>query len=141
MPGSGLQRRGGGALCREAAAAFGVLIVLLNVLAGGFSNAHFEVSRRLAFSTDGNIVLCSGGQMLILGPDGRILPGEPSGSHHSEHDCICCIMMQTGGALPPPPAPAPARLAAIQIMRPGAAELLEAASVPTYRNRGPPLQA
>lgn len=138
--GHGLPAGSRGALRREAAPAFGIFIVLLNILAGSLS--QFGAARGLAFSQDGQIVLCTGGPMLVLDKDGNIVPGEPGKPQHQQHECPCCVLMHASAVLPSPPsAPTPAELAAIQIMRPGAAQHLDAAAVSTRRNRDPPQQA
>ncbi len=140
--GYGLPGKSRGALRREAAAAFGVFVVLLNILAGSLSILQFGIARGRALSQDGAIMLCTGGEMVFLGGDGTIVPGEPGKPQHEQHECPCCVLMHASAVLPPPPsAPAPADLAAIQIMRPGTAQHLDAAAVPTRRNRGPPAQA
>lgn len=137
--GYGLPGRNRGALRREAVTAFGIFVVLLNILAGSLSLSQFGTARGLAFSQDGEVVLCTGGEMLILDRDGNVVPGKPQ---HQQHECPCCVLMHASAVLPPPPsAPVLAELAAIQIMRPGAAQPLDAAAVPIRRNRDPPQQA
>ena len=140
--GHGMPGKSRGAVRREAVTAFGIFVVLLNILAGSLSLSQFGTARRLAFSQDGEVVLCTGGEMLILNRDGNVVPGKPGKPQHQQHECPCCVLMHASAVLPPPPsAPVPAELAAVQIMRPGAAQHLDAAAVPIRRNRDPPQQA
>ncbi len=128
-------------LRREAAAAFGVLVLLLNIAAGALSLSHFGTARGLAFTQEGKVAICAGGGMHFLRADGKIPPGGPDEPQQWQHECTCCVLMQSGAAPPQPfTGPKPAELTAIQVLRPGAARHLEAAAVPTRRNRGPPSQ-
>ncbi|MGO9173255.1 MAG: DUF2946 family protein [Rhodomicrobium sp.] len=140
---SGLPGKGRSALRREAAAAFGVLVLLLNILTGSFSHSHSGSVHGLALAEDGSkMAICAGGQMVFAGEDGVAVTGESDKPQQQQHECNCCVLMQSNAVLPPPPsAPAPAELTAVQIMRPGVAQHADAAAVPTRRNRDPPSQA
>ncbi len=136
----GLPGTGRSALKRGATAAFGVLAILLNLLAGFLSGAG--TARGLAFLQDGELVICTGGEMLLLGTDGNIVPSEPGKPLHQQHECPCCLVMHASAVLPRLPAAlTPADLASIQLMRPGAAQHYRTAAISTARNRGPPRQA
>ena len=136
------QRGRSGALRREAAAGLGVLVLLLNIVAGALSLSHFCTARGLAFTQEGKVAICSGGGMHFLGADGKIPPGNPDEPQPWQHECTCCVFMQAGTAPPEPAAGLkPAELTVIHVLRPGVAQHLEAAAVSTRRNRGPPLQA
>jgi hypothetical protein len=129
------------ALRRGMAAVFGVLVLLLNIVAGALSLSHFGTVRGLAFAQNGKVAVCSGGGMHFLGADGKIHPGNQDQPQPRQHECTCCVFMQAGAA--PPQAAAglkPAELSVIQVLRPGVALHVEAAAVPTRRNRGPPSQ-
>ncbi len=130
------------ALRREAAVGLGVLVLLLNIAAGALSLSHFGTMRGLAFVQEGEVAICSGGGMHFLGADGKIPPGGPDEPQQWQYECTCCVFMQAGTAPPQPAAELkPAELTVIHILRPGAAQHLEATAVPTRRNRGPPSQA
>ena len=130
------------ALPREAAVAFGVLVLLLNIAAGALSLSHFGTARGLAYSQEGKVAICSGGGMHFLGTDGKVPPGGPDEPRQWQHGCTCCVSMQAEAAPPRPAAGLkPAEHTVIHILRPGAGRRLEAAAVPTRRNRGPPSQA
>jgi hypothetical protein len=134
--------RSGAMLRREAAAFAGVLILLLNIATGALSLSNFGTVRAFAFAQEGKAAICSFGGMHVLGMDGESLPGGPDKPQQGLHECTCCVLMQAGTALPPAvAAPKPAALAVIQLLRPGTARHLKATAVPTWRNRGPPLQA
>lgn len=127
---------------REAAVALGVLVLLLNIAAGALSLSHFGTARGLAYSQEGKVAICSSGGMHVLGADGKVPPGGPDEPQHWQHGCTCCVLMQAGAAPPQPAAGLkPAEHTVIHVLRPGAARHLEAAAVPTRRNRGPPSQA
>ncbi len=142
-PGYGSRGCGRGALGRETAAAFGVFVLLLNIISGSLSHSHFDAQGGLALSQDGSkMAICSGARMIFLDREGNIVPGEPGEPQHPQHECVCCLLMQASAVLPPPPpAPAPLEIFAIQILRPGAVQHLHAAAVPAPRNRDPPFQA
>ncbi|MFZ0572928.1 MAG: DUF2946 family protein [Rhodomicrobium sp.] len=133
-------RCGWGAREREAAVAFGVFVLLLNVLAGTLSHSYFHPAGGLALSQDGSkIAICSGARMVFVDRDGKIVPAAPGEPQH-QHECICCLLMQASAVLPPQsPAPAPLKLSVIQTLRPSGVQHLHAAAVPTIRNRDPPL--
>ena len=140
--GYGRSGRSSVALRREAAVGLGVLVLLLNIVAGALSLSHFGTARGLAFARDGKVAICSGGGMHFLGVDGKIPPGGPDEPQQWQHECTCCVFMQAGTTPPQPAAELkPAELTVIHILRPGAAPHLEASAVPTGRNRGPPSQA
>ncbi len=138
----GLPGKGRSALGREAAAAFGVLVLLLNILTGSLSH-HSESTHGLALPEDGSkMAICGGGSTIFAGEDGVPVTGDSGKSRHQQHECNCCVLMHSNAVLPPPPsAPAPAELSAVQIMRPGAVQPADAAAIPTRRNRDPPSQA
>ncbi|MGO8954023.1 MAG: DUF2946 family protein [Rhodomicrobium sp.] len=138
----GLPVRGRNALQREAAA-FGVLVLVLNILIGSLSHSHSESAHGLALAEHGGkMAICSSGRMVFAREDGVPVTGQSDKPQHQKHECNCCVLMQSSAVLPPPPsAPAPAELTAVQIMRPGATRHSGAAAIPTRRNRGPPSQA
>ena len=132
----------GSAARRREAAALGVLVLLLNIVAGALSLSYFGTVRGLAFAQEGKVAVCSGGGMHFLGANGEIPPGDSDVPPLWQHGCPCCVMTQAGAPLPPPAAGLkPAELTVVYVLRPGAARHLEAAAVPTRRNRGPPSQA
>ena len=92
------------ALPREAAVAFGVLVLLLNIAAGALSLSHFGTARGLAYSQEGKVGICSGGGMHFLGTDGKVPPGGPDEPRQWQHGCTCCVSMQAGAAPPRPAA-------------------------------------
>ena len=127
-------------LRRGAVAVFCVSVLLLNTLAGFLSHSHYAAAAGLTLPLDGSkMAICSGSQMVFVDKDGNALPGEPA---QQQHDCACCLLMQVSAVVPPPPsALEPVRLATIQIKRPNDTRQLDAAAVPTRRNRDPPSQA
>ena len=136
QPGKGSTAR------RREAAALGILVLLLNIVAGALSSSYFGTVRGLAFAQEGKVAVCSGGGMHLLGANGEIPPGDSDVPPPWQHGCPCCVMAQAGAPLPPPAAGLkPAELTIVYVLRPGAARHLEAAAVPTSRNRGPPSQA
>jgi hypothetical protein len=136
QPGKGSTAR------RREAAALGVLVLLLNIVAGALSLSNFGAVRGLAFTQEGKVAVCFGGGMHLLGANSEILPGNSDVPPLWQHECPCCVMAQAGAPLPPPAAGLkPAELTIVYVLRPGAARHLEAAAVATSRNRGPPSQA
>ena len=134
------RRNARNALGRGAVAAFCVFVLLLNTLAGFLSHSHYGAAAGLALPLDGSkMAVCSGARMFFVDKDGNAVPGEPQ---QQQHDCACCLLMQANAVMPPPPsAPEPLGLAAVLIMRPSDTQHLNAAAVPTRRNRDPPSQA
>jgi hypothetical protein len=128
-------------LQREAMAAFGVFILLLNILSGSLSHTHYDAASGLTPSANsGKMAICSGKQMIYVDEDGNVIPTDQGQGH--QHDCACCLLMQASAVIPPPPhAPEPLQLAAIQVLRAGDIQHLNTAAIPTRRNRGPPSQA
>lgn len=129
------------AIQMEAAARWGLIILVLNIFAVSISLADFCIERKLTSLGDrGRIPICAGGQMLLVGPDGDIIEDDPAERQTQHHDCPCCYLLQAGTELPQT-VPIPAGLAAIQIMRPGSDDHLRATSLPAQRSRGPPTGA
>jgi hypothetical protein len=131
------------ALRRGAVAAFCVFVLLLNTLAGFLSHSHYGAAAGLALPLDGSkMAVCSGARMVFVDKDGNTVPGEQQPPPQQQHECACCLLMQASAVMPPPPsAPGPLGLAAVLIMRPSDTQHLNAAAVPTRRNRDPPSQA
>jgi Protein of unknown function (DUF2946) len=125
---------------RGAVAAFCVAVLLLNTVAGFLSHSHYDAAG-LALPLDGSkMAICSGTQMVFVDKDGNTVPAPLDQQQH--HECACCLLMQASAVMPPrPSAPEPLELTAIRIMWPGHAQQVDAAAVPTRRNRGPPSQA
>lgn len=125
---------------REARAAIGVFILLLNIFTGFLSHVHYAAEAGLAFPRNGGrMVICSGTRMVFIGKDGKPVPEEEG--QERGHRCACCMLMKASAVMPPPPhTPKPLHLAAIQILRPSGARHFDAVAVPARRNRDPPFQ-
>lgn len=62
----------GGALSRDAGAALGVFVLILNIVAGPFFQSHSVASGRLAFSWDGSkTAICSGARTVFADGGGH----------------------------------------------------------------------
>ena len=129
-----------GALTREAVTLFSVFVLLLNILTGTLSHAHYGGDGLALPSGGSKMAICSGTQMVFIDKDGNATPAPPQQQGH--HECACCLLMQASAVLPPhSAAPSPLELTAIQILRPAGAERAGATAVRAFRNRDPPSQA
>jgi hypothetical protein len=139
LPGYLTRLSAAGVGTRPAVTMFAVFVLLLNILTGTLSHAHYGDDGISIPSGGSKMAICSGTQMVYIDKDGNATPVP---HQQGQLECACCLLMQASAVMPPPSAaPSPLQLAAIQILRPAGAELARAAAVRTFGNRDPPSQA